>query len=103
MPSQLLQIRGIFPAALGMFAIRSIRLPWVMPNLDRPDWLRLMSPISPNGWALSGQELSDMRRRLAPPLAKPAGAINQTVSGYSPERIAEINYAPSLCETCRND
>jgi hypothetical protein len=39
---------------------------------ERPDRLLLMSPVQPTGWDPSGQKLSAMRRRLAPPLAKPA-------------------------------
>jgi hypothetical protein len=37
-----------------------------------------------------------MRWRPAPPLAKPAETINQTVNSYLPERIAETNCTPSF-------
>ena len=101
MPSQLLQIWEIFPAALGLFAIWSTRLPQM--RLERPNRLRLTSHVQPTGQAPCRQKLSAMRRQLAPPLAKPTETINQTVNSYSPKRIAKIDCAPSFGETYRND
>jgi hypothetical protein len=52
MPSQLLQIRGIFPVALGLIAIRSPRLPQIAPAQRGSTGSALCRAVQPTGGPL---------------------------------------------------
>jgi hypothetical protein len=74
-----------FPAALGSAELR---------GADQP---HLMSPLRPTEWAPGGQKLSATRRRLTPPMAKPAKTTKRTINDYSPEQTAQADLAPRPC------
>jgi hypothetical protein len=94
MPLQLLHVRGIFPAVVGLVCHRepSPASGSIGPgSLDRPC---LVSPTRLTRWSLNGQTLSTVRGRLAHSMAEPTETNNWTINSYSLERIAEIVNEP---------
>jgi hypothetical protein len=86
MPLQLLHGWWIFPAAMGLFAIQSPRLPQVASARE--------DPTRPALCRLSGQTLSARWGQLAHSTVEPAKTSNQTINSYSPKRITEIVSEP---------
>ena len=94
MPSQPLQIRGIFFVALGLFAIWSPRLSQVAPARRDPTGSAPCCPLNRPDGPPADSSCRPRERRPAPSMAKPAETTNQPISSYSPERIALIDHAP---------
>jgi hypothetical protein len=94
-PSKLMQIRGIFPASLGLFAIWSPCLPHIVLTQRGPTGSSLCRLFNRPGGPLADRSCRPCEGGWLLLWQNLQKKINQTVNDYSLRRIAEIDCAPS--------